>query len=206
MKLAGDHIRDALNCGIWKAYRRNQPITSDDLKIGPNSVDVTLHPKLLIPRPNGLHHHVYGWVDVRDPEAIEWDEVIMDSRGYVLKPGQFILGAVQERFECHEPILCVPESYAWMYFAPMYEGRSTCGRIGLASHITAGFGDYGFSGAFTLEILSAFPADLVLFPGMRIGQVAFEQVSSPSVRYSGAYSSETHYDGPVPPVIGKDRF
>ncbi len=87
----------------------------------------------------------------------------------------------------------------------MYEGRSTCARIGLASHITAGFGDYGFAGSFTLEIVNHAHYPIQLRPGMRIGQVAFDEVLEPEL-YTGAYSGTNHSDGPVPPKLGPDRF
>jgi len=57
------------------------------------------------------------------------------------------------------------------YYIPMYEGRSSTGRIGLESHISAGFGDLGFKSNWTLEITVVHP--LKIYEGFRIGQVYF---------------------------------
>ncbi len=208
MKLGGNAIEQALRDGVWHAYVGDKEISHKDLRIGPNSVDVTLHRRILIPNMPSR-----GPLDpCRDAGSIQWMECdCAGADGFRLEPGQFVLGAVRERFYCSAPIRVFHDNGSRFYvdagahlFAPMYEGRSTCGRIGLASHITAGFGDHAFAGAFTLELVSSFPYPVILREGMRIGQVAFESVYAPKV-YEGAYST-AHNDGPVPPVLGAGRF
>jgi deoxycytidine triphosphate deaminase len=193
-----------LEAGTWNAYRANELLKPESLDIGPNSVDVSLHRKLLKPRVLGPTNVV----DPYDGQNLEWDTVEIDRTwGYVLQPNEFLLGAARERFDCRNSVLML-NTYQYHYFAPMYDGRSTCGRIGIASHITAGFGDYGFCGAFTLEIKNNFPYPIRLREGMRIGQVYFDEVSSAESEfiYHGAYSHTNHNDGPVPPVLGRERF
>jgi deoxycytidine triphosphate deaminase len=150
-------------------------------------------------------------IDPHDPDSIEWEEVIIPEEGYILGPSDFVLGAVNERFVCSDLVsirnVYEPRGYVTQkaHFAPMYEGRSTCARIGIESHLSAGFGDYFFAGAFCLEIKVNSQYCTRLYKNMRIGQVAFEEIFEPKI-YKGAYSKENHYDGPVAPKLGKDRF
>jgi len=80
------------------------------------------------------------------------------------------------------------------HFVPMYEGRSSMARLGIGSHISAGFGDVGFIGQLTLEITVVHP--VVVYPGMRIGQVYFHQINAienfPKNRYYGKYTTQTN--------------
>jgi dCTP deaminase len=206
MKLGGEILARLFQASTWRAYRGNDLMPWVDIEplIGPNSIDVSLSNIFLTPKANGRLT-----VDPRNENALVWEKIVVgDGESLVLDPGSFILGAVRERFVCEEQIPVQESPLAYVrqaLFAPMYEGRSSCGRLGLASHITAGFGDYGFGGAFTLELYNHFPYALILHPGMRIGQVAFEEVYRPK-RYQGAYSGENHHDGPVPPKLGPGRF
>src|SRR5205814_1268420 len=64
--------------------------------------------------------------------------------GLVLKPHTLYLGRTIEYTKTHT-------------YVPMLEGRSSIGRLGLFIHITAGFGDIGFQGFWTLEIFCVQP-------------------------------------------------
>jgi dCTP deaminase len=212
MKLGGEVLAELFRSTTWRGYRGSEPMAWPEIEplIGPNSIDVTLGNTFLIPRADG----VVG-VDPRDAASLSWETVVVpDGDIIVMNPTTFMLGSVRERFVCDAPVTIIGHEHNGHYvketprtalFAPMYEGRSSCGRLGLASHITAGFGDYGFGGAFTLELNLCFPYPLTLHPGMRIGQVAFDEVYLPK-RYKGAYSGDNHHDGPVPPKLGPDRF
>lgn len=209
MKLGGEILSELFKTATWRAYIGDDlmPWAAVEPLIGPNSIDVTLGDTFLVPKvgPGGVIH-----VDPRNDATLIWEKLVVSScDALVLDPGMFVLAAVRERFVCEAAVEIKDcpgsQSYRKALFAPMYEGRSSCGRLGLASHITAGFGDYGFGGAFTLELYNHFPYSLVLHPGMRIGQVAFEEVYRPK-RYKGAYSGDNHHNGPVPPKLGPDRF
>ncbi|KKU78650.1 MAG: putative deoxycytidine triphosphate deaminase, partial [Candidatus Peregrinibacteria bacterium GW2011_GWA2_47_7] len=52
------------------------------------------------------------------------------------------------------------------------------GRLGIIVHSTAGFIDAGFEGTITLEITNINRMPVALYPGMRVCQLAFEQMSS----------------------------
>lgn len=208
MLLSGVGIKKALDTGVWEAWRGDTPIGSSDLRIGTNSVNVSLSRRLLFPV---VHPH-HG-VDPVEPELgdnLRWSPV--DGEKLLLKAGAFCLGAAQERFDCSTPLwirktMSSGPIMERMFFAPMFEGRSTCGRLGIATHVTAGFGDYGFDAPFTMEIYNVTAHDIILTAGMQIAQLNFTAVT-PDVadmpRYAGAYAGLM--GGPHAPVLGKDRF
>lgn len=211
MKLDGHTFAQALRDGKWKAFRGDKQIGPEDLTIGSNSVNVTLGNRLLKP----LNFH--GLIDldpVDTPERFQWDTVEGDK--HILRPGEFCLGFAQERFEVHEPLTIwhtiqrrtggIEEIGQETYFVPMFEGRSTCGRLGIATHITAGFGDYHFGSNFTMELQNVSPNTLVLTTGMEIAQLHFDAVTPGVVNipYKGAYANRN--GGPHAPVLGRSRF
>lgn len=184
-------IRDAFRPGgPWQAYRGNDPIDIDTLRVNPNSVDVTLSNKFIYLIAVGEDIPDVYRQDTIKYAPYETDDIVLDPR-------ECIIGAVNERFQCHNP-------YIGGKYVPMYEGRSTMGRLFVASHVTAGFGDYGFEGAFTLEIVNHNPFPIKLHAGMRIGQVYWIQCMSPC-EYTGSYSVD-HNLGPVAPKLGRERF
>jgi dCTP deaminase len=75
------------------------------------------------------------------------------------------------------------------------EGKSTLGRLGLMIHSTAGYVDPGWDGELTLELSNVATLPIVLHPGMRIGQMSFERMSSPVERPYGCAELGSHYQG-----------
>ena len=143
--------------------------------IGPNSVDVRLGRRFV--KLVGNRRIDTGY----DNLTQEWS-----SGEIVLPNGGFVLGCAAERFVCPDTIV------------QSIEGRSTMARLGLFVHACAGFGDAGFEGHFTLELLNVSGYDLTLVPGTRVAQVAFTQLSScPDNVYSSVYKRQGPY--PVPP-------
>lgn len=215
MLIDGKTISQQFEKGIWKAYRKDVLLKASELVIGCNSVDVTLGSKLL--RPEG-----YRPINpLRDDNLLVWEEVKPTERNeFFLKPGDFVLGSVQERFDVAErvdidiaqEIPCSENTFVSklhripFYVVPVIDGRSSLARLGLAVHITAGQGDYGFDGQFTLELVNHSKMMIVLTVGMRIAQVSFHAVTPGIVdrRYHGAYDKQ--HDGPLPPTLGADRF
>jgi hypothetical protein len=213
--LGGEAIRDQFRDEIWKAYRGQErmSLAEVDRLVSVNSIDVTLHPRILLPgNKHTLARGELAAADPYDPKSIEWVEANIPPEGLYLRQGCQFLGAVRERFECSNPVRVTLDMGAWtdpvstnVLYAPMFEGRSTVGRMFVTTHETAGFADYGFSGAITLEVSVNFPGGVKLYPGMRIGQIYFVSVYRPRT-YKGAYSGPNHNDGPVPPVLGRERF
>ena len=207
MKLGYSNLVEHLDRGSIRAYVSETRITRESLKIGPNSIDVSLHPKIYTPKCESRDAHLVGCV--LDPYAyhnpdLYWTEhTASEENPFLLRTQTFALASVNERFECDQE-----HSTPDLDIAQMYEGRSTLARIGIASHLSAGFGDVGFSGAFTLELYNHSPWDILLRPGMRVGQVAFEYVIGvgKGEKYDGAYSMAEHKNGPVRPALGRERF
>jgi len=95
----------------------------------------------------------------------------------VLKPGVLYLGRTKE-FTVTKNLV------------PMLEGRSSIGRLGLYVHVTAGFGDTGFAGYWTLEIQCIQP--IRIYPDVQICQIFYHTVEGKVVEYkSGKYQHNT---------------
>lgn len=206
MQLGRDAIADAFRSGSWKAWCDGVQIPSkmpQDFfdSIGPNSIDVTLGRSIYRLKQQK------DCVDPLDEETNPWEEEtteMLDDK-YVLHPSECILACTRERFDCSAPLYRDGEDGMHSFWKQDIDGRSTVGRLFLAVHMTAGFGDYGFAGAFTLEVKNLLDRPVVLHKGMRIAQVFFTQVHEPCLYY-GAYSGENHYNKPVRPSLGRHRF
>lgn len=94
-------------------------------------------------------------------------ETVADGGFYLLKQGEFVLGVTKEKITLGKSLVA------------RCEGRSSLGRLGLVIHSTAGFIDPGFSGTITLEITNVNHVPILLRPGQRIGQFAFERLETP---------------------------
>ena len=106
----------------------------------------------------------------------ETEDFEIPEEGYVLLPGILYLGETEE----------YTETYG---FIPNIDGRSSTGRLGIEIHRTAGFGDVGFRGKWTLEITVTHP--VVVYAGMEIGQLYYETVDGDaSMEYNGKYQDQ----------------
>jgi dCTP deaminase len=79
------------------------------------------------------------------------------------------------------------------YYAPMIEGVSTNARVFLTNHQTAGFGDVGFNGKWTLEIKVS--ERTPVYHGMRIAQICFHELSGEIELYKGRYQNQNKVEG-----------
>ncbi len=100
-----------------------------------------------------------------------------------LEPGEFILATTSERVKIGNDIL------------GRLEGKSSLARLGLIIHTTAGFIDPGFEGEITLEIANLSNKVITLKSGQPIGQICFEELSSPCERPYGSDGLNSHYQG-----------
>lgn len=102
-----------------------------------------------------------------------------DRFPFSLRPGFLYLGRTVERIRAEG-------------FVPVIDGRSSAGRLGLFVHVTAGRGDDGFNGTFTLEIVVVEP--LLVYPWphelSRLIQVSFIPVVGERSPYKGRYQSQ----------------
>jgi dCTP deaminase len=98
-------------------------------------------------------------LDMRQSNRVR--RIAVPSDGLVLSPSQLYLGRTVEYTETHNLV-------------PMIEGRSSIGRLGLFVHVTAGFGDVGFKGYWTLEMFAVQPVRV--YAGIPICQIFFHQI------------------------------
>lgn len=114
-------------------------------------------------------HSKFPLLDPKDPITLSGNiRTIKVKEGdpFIVQPGEFVLGVTQEQ-------ITVPDD-----LVVRVEGRSSLGRLGIIVHSTAGFVDPGFSGTITLEISNLNRLPVALYPGMRVCQIAFEQMTS----------------------------
>jgi len=130
----------------------------DETKLNPNSYNLTLHNELL------TYEEVV--LDMKQPNRVR--RLIIPEEGLVLNPSQLYLGRTVERTETHGLV-------------PMIEGRSSVGRLGLFVHVTAGFGDVGFCGYWTLEIFAVQPVRV--YPHVPICQIFYHQIEGDIIEY-----------------------
>jgi dCTP deaminase len=132
----------------------------DERQLNPNSYNVRLHNELLVYEEIVL--------DMRRPNR--YRRYTIPEEGLVLSPNQLYLGRTVERTETYNLV-------------PMLEGRSSVGRLGLFVHVTAGFGDVGFRGYWTLEMFAVQP--IRVYPGVEIAQIFYHTVEGEVSEYRG---------------------
>jgi len=134
-------------------------------QLNPNSYNVTLHNELLIYESLTLN--------MKKPEKTR--KIIIPETGLRLNPGELYLGRTVEYTETKNLI-------------PMIEGRSSIGRLGIFVHATAGFGDVGFKGYWTLEISCVKP--VIIYPFVEIAQLFYHTIFGEYDEYSnGKYQN-----------------
>jgi len=170
MILSGKEIKNQLGKGL-----NIDPF--NDNQLGPNSYNLRLHNELVM----------YDEVILDMKKAHTTNTIVIPEDGLVLEPGKLYLGRTIEYTETD----C---------FVPMLEGRSSIGRLGLFIHITAGFGDVGFRGFWTLEIFCVQPVKI--YPGVEICQIFYHSIEGDYVRYmSNKYQNNK---GIQPSMMYKD--
>ncbi|ASP41056.1 dCTP deaminase [Leptospira interrogans] len=134
-------------------------------QLNPNSYNLRLHEELLVYTELPL--------DMKNPNPAE--KLVIPESGLLLKPGILYLGRTLESTETHNLV-------------PMLEGRSSIGRLGMLVHVTAGFGDVGFKGFWTLEISVIQP--LIVYPGVEVCQIFYHTLEGQITEYtSGKYQA-----------------
>lgn len=140
--------------------------------VNPNSIDVCLGDEMREVRLQ----YINGNGDSELESIPIFSADLYGRKCFDLLPGRCYLGTTLEKTETR-------------YYIPMINGKSTLGRRFIQIHQTAGFGDIGFSGQWTLEITVAFPTRL--YVGERIAQIAFfEPVGNIGIQYSGKYQGQ----------------
>ena len=193
MILGKPDIIEAFQSQTWSIYSEDGVLDFEDIQelINPNSINVRLSKHILIPKSRTI-------LLTEDNVYYRYKNI---TKGRILEPGKFLLGSTYEAINCDRPLYIHGQN---RYFVPMYEGRSTFGRLGLGSHVTAGYGDYGFKNPFTLELFSLWH-DIILEPMIMIGQLQFVEISNPSpIPYHGRYNQPNWR--PIAPELSRERF
>lgn len=138
----------------------------DRNKLNPNSYNLTLHNELV----------VYDEPILDMKKDNKHRTITIPPEGLVLEPGKLYLGRTMEFTDTHNLV-------------PMLEGRSSIGRLGIYIHVTAGFGDVGFAGCWTLEIQCVQPVRI--YPFVEICQIYYHTIEG---EYNG-YSNSGKYQG-----------
>ena len=149
----------------------------DPQRLNPNSYNLSLHNQLLVYEDRLL--------DMKTPNPTR--ELTIPPEGLVLEPDKLYLGRTNEFTKTER-------------FVPMLEGRSSVGRLGLFIHVTAGFGDVGFAGYWTLEIFCVQP--IRIYPNVEICQIYYHDIKGDYDLYSsGKYQNNP---GIQPSLLYKD--
>ena len=155
--------------------------------IQPSSVDVRLD-KFFRVFNNSRYTHIDPKLEMEDLTTLR---EVGDDEGFVLHPGEFVLGATLEEFRLPADL------------AGRLEGKSSLGRLGLLTHSTAGFIDPGFCGHITLELSNVANLPITLWPGMKVGQLALCAMTSPAESPYGAGALGSKYEGLRGPTPSK---
>jgi len=155
--------------------------------IQPSSIDVRLDKFFRL-----FDNHKYPFIDPAEeqPDLTRGVEVAPDEP-FILHPGEFVLGSTFE-------LVTLPDD-----IAARLEGKSSLGRLGLLTHSTAGFVDPGFSGHVTLELSNVATLPIKLWPGMKIGQLCFFRLTSPSEHPYGSDKYGSRYQGQRGPTASR---
>lgn len=170
MILSGREIKRRLGKDIFI-----EPYNSGQL--GPNSYNLRLHNELMLYEDQLL--------DMKQKPNVH--SIIIPQEGLVLEPGVLYLARTVEHTKTTS---CVP----------MLEGRSSIGRLGLFIHITAGFGDVGFCGYWTLEMFCVKP--IRIYPNVEICQVFYHTIEGDFDQYSS--NKYQNNQGIQPSMLYKD--
>lgn len=137
----------------------------DPAMLNPASVDLTLG--------GGVFTYADGLValDPREDHGGHRQEYKLGEEVF-LAPGRLYLMHTAERVWAQDLV-------------PVLDGKSSLGRLGISVHQTAGYGDPGFDGQYTLEVTCVLRARLIV--GMRVAQMRFHTLVGEVVPYAGKY-------------------
>jgi dCTP deaminase len=162
----------------------------DPLEMGllqPSSIDVRLDRFFRL-----FDNHKYAFIDPAEQQDELTRLIEVDpAEPFILHPGEFVLGSTYE-------FVTLPDDVA-----ARLEGKSSLGRLGLLTHSTAGFVDPGFKGHVTLELSNVATLPIKLWPGMKIGQLCFFKLTSPSEHPYGSEKYSSRYQGQRGPTASR---
>lgn len=159
----------------------------DENMIQPSSIDVCLDNEFLTFPQGGVIDPTSSDTTRTIRHVVDWDDY------FLLHPQQVVLASTVEVVGLSGRI------------AARLEGKSSLGRLGLMTHVTAGFIDPGFQGNITLELVNVNNRPIKLYPGMKIGQLCFFEMSSDVDSLYGSVKYGSHYQGQTGPVSSRSH-
>jgi dCTP deaminase len=163
----------------------------DESYVQPSSIDLRVDRFFRV-----FENHRYPYIDPKESqEDLTVLVEVSDDEPFILHPGEFVLGSTLERVRLGEDLVA------------RLEGKSSLGRIGLLIHSTAGFVDPGFDGYLTLELSNVANLPIAIYPGMKIGQISFYQLTTAADHPYGSESAGSKYQGqrgPTPSRVHQD--
>lgn len=133
----------------------------NEKQLNPNSYNLKLHEELLV--------YENSILDMKKNNKTK--KIKIPEEGLILEPLKLYLGRTVEYTKTDK-------------YVPMLEGRSSVGRLGLFVHVTAGFGDVGFNGYWTLEIFCIQP--IRVYSGVEICQIYFHSLEGDYDKYKSS--------------------
>jgi len=159
----------------------------DPVMVQPSSIDVRVDRYFRV-----FENHRYPFIDPKLPQDDLTKEVTTDmDHPFMLHPGEFVLGSTLESVRLGNDIVA------------RLEGKSSLGRLGLLIHSTAGFVDPGFEGYLTLELSNVATLPIAIYPGMKIGQLSFYELSTAAEHPYGSRGAHSKYQGQRGPTPSK---
>ncbi|MDA2969932.1 MAG: dCTP deaminase [Actinomycetota bacterium] len=161
----------------------------EDSFIQPSSIDLRVGADFRV-----FENHKYSHIDPKS-EQNDLTKLVTATLEdpFVLHPGEFVLGTTFEKVSLSNKIVA------------RLEGKSSLGRIGLLIHSTAGFVDPGFSGYLTLELSNVANLPIKIYPEMKIGQISFYYLNTPSESEYGSSFYGSKYQGQVGPTPSRSH-
>jgi dCTP deaminase len=151
----------------------------DDSSIQPSSVDLHVDRYFRV-----FRNDTTPYIDPKEPQENLTELVeVVDDGAFILHPGEFVLGSTLERVALPDDLVA------------RLEGKSSLGRLGLLIHSTAGFVDAGWDGHLTLELSNVANLPIAIYPGMKIGQISFLEMTTPASAPYGSASMGSKYQG-----------
>lgn len=203
MILSDRDIKKMISAGRIKI----EPAPDYETQLGTASLDLKLGAQFRVFKPTST-----PYIDPQDANTQNTHTTVVDlndetdqpplipnapdgPRGFVIHPGEFVLGMTMEQIELPDDIV------------GRLEGRSSLGRLGIVIHSTAGHFDAGFKGTVVLEITNIGMVPVLLYPGMRFCQMVFETLTSPVETTYGEKKTAKYADqtGPTSSALAEEH-
>jgi dCTP deaminase len=159
MILSDRDIKDYLKRGTISIT----PKPDLDVQLGACSIDLRLGDTFRI-----FEHSKFACIDPHDPDEakeLTTEITVKEGEPFILQPSDFVLATTIESFSLPDDLVA------------RLEGRSSLGRLGIVVHSTASVFEPGWRGKVVMELGNMGRMPVMLYPGMRVCALTFEQLS-----------------------------